>query len=256
MITLLREIRKKLITEGRLSKYLIYAIGEILLVVVGILIALAINNWNEDRKDRAVEVVILDDLLNEFESNYEEFKKVYKFKSETKEKWANYLPQISDSKSSIETRSLSRPNNGAITLNISNSVLNSVLTSGTLDIITYDSLKYLVSSWNDHLEAYKEIESRHINLVENNLRQYEIKNRIIKDYKGLQFSFDNPFFDSTTKQENLQRMIKMNEDLEYQNLLMLNFMWLHLINQRCEALDTRFKEIISALTNELKSKTK
>ena len=49
MITLFRRIRQKLIDSGSTSKYLLYALGEILLVVIGILIALQVNNWNEDR---------------------------------------------------------------------------------------------------------------------------------------------------------------------------------------------------------------
>ena len=50
MIKFFRRIRQKLLSENKLSKYLLYAIGEIILVVIGILIALQINNWNEDRK--------------------------------------------------------------------------------------------------------------------------------------------------------------------------------------------------------------
>lgn len=49
MIKFFRRIRQKLLAENKLSKYLIYAIGEIVLVVIGILIALQINNWNIDR---------------------------------------------------------------------------------------------------------------------------------------------------------------------------------------------------------------
>ena len=50
MITLLRRIRRSFIESGKARKYLLYAFGEIILVVAGILIALAINNWNEDNK--------------------------------------------------------------------------------------------------------------------------------------------------------------------------------------------------------------
>jgi hypothetical protein len=53
MLTLLRKIRRSLIESGSARKYLLYAIGEIALVVIGILIALQINNWNENlRNDR------------------------------------------------------------------------------------------------------------------------------------------------------------------------------------------------------------
>lgn len=60
-------------TTGKSGKYLKYAIGEIILVVIGILIALQINNWNERRKERAVEVNFLKnlraDLASEIENN-------------------------------------------------------------------------------------------------------------------------------------------------------------------------------------------
>ncbi|MFX0558589.1 DUF6090 family protein [Maribacter sp. CXY002] len=67
MIKFFRKIRQKLLSENKFSKYLVYAIGEIVLVVIGILIALQINDWNEHRKDKATEHTLLiamhDDLL-------------------------------------------------------------------------------------------------------------------------------------------------------------------------------------------------
>lgn len=50
MIKFFRKFRQQMITDHKTSKYLLYAIGEIVLVVIGILIALQINNWNENRK--------------------------------------------------------------------------------------------------------------------------------------------------------------------------------------------------------------
>ena len=59
MLKFFRKIRKQLLSENRFSKYLLYAMGEIFLVVVGILIALQINNWNENRKVKAFELEML-----------------------------------------------------------------------------------------------------------------------------------------------------------------------------------------------------
>ena len=69
MIRFLRKIRQKLLSENRLSKYLLYAIGEIILIVVGILIALSINNWNEVKKGRKLETKILNEILSNLESD-------------------------------------------------------------------------------------------------------------------------------------------------------------------------------------------
>ncbi len=62
MIKFFRRIRQKLLNERNLKEYLIYAIGEIFLVVVGILIALQINNWNEGRKRSRTEVKLLHNM--------------------------------------------------------------------------------------------------------------------------------------------------------------------------------------------------
>jgi hypothetical protein len=62
MIKFFRKIRQKLLTENKFSKYLLYAIGEIVLVVIGILIALSINNWNEAKKTKILEIVTLKEL--------------------------------------------------------------------------------------------------------------------------------------------------------------------------------------------------
>lgn len=52
MIKFFRQIRQKLLSENKLRKYLLYAVGEIVLVVIGILIALAVNNWNQEKKEQ------------------------------------------------------------------------------------------------------------------------------------------------------------------------------------------------------------
>ena len=62
MIKFFRKIRQNLIMENKTGKYFKYAIGEIFLVVIGILIALQINNWNEGRKSSQLELKILKDL--------------------------------------------------------------------------------------------------------------------------------------------------------------------------------------------------
>lgn len=56
MLKLFRKTRRLLLTQGRLGKYLAYAVGEIFLVVIGILLALQIDAWNQAYQDRSTEV--------------------------------------------------------------------------------------------------------------------------------------------------------------------------------------------------------
>ena len=66
---LFRKIRKKLLISGKIKNYVVYALGEILLIVIGVLIAWKINNLNELRKNRIVEVKIYQSLNEELNSN-------------------------------------------------------------------------------------------------------------------------------------------------------------------------------------------
>lgn len=72
MLKFFRQIRKSLINKSRLTKYSLYAIGEIFLVVIGILIALQINNWNSQRKDREKERSYIISLLVDLEEDKKE----------------------------------------------------------------------------------------------------------------------------------------------------------------------------------------
>ncbi|MDO1501189.1 DUF6090 family protein [Winogradskyella maritima] len=69
MIKFFRKIRYNLMEQNKTGKYFKYAIGEIILVVIGILIALQINNWNENRKSLINERVVLTKFLQDLESD-------------------------------------------------------------------------------------------------------------------------------------------------------------------------------------------
>jgi len=76
MIKFFRKIRQNLLMENKTGKYFKYAVGEIILVVIGILIALSINNWNENRKSAAQENLYLKRLLTENKEDINTFKNI------------------------------------------------------------------------------------------------------------------------------------------------------------------------------------
>mgnify|MGYP000754820746 CR=1 FL=1 len=94
MIKFFRKIRLNLINEGKTTQYLKYAIGEIVLVVVGILLALQINNWNELKKDKQLEKRYLKNLTEELKKVSKACRKLVKI--EDKEINA-ILDEIADS---------------------------------------------------------------------------------------------------------------------------------------------------------------
>ena len=71
MIKFFRKIRQNLLSEGKTGKYLKYAIGEIILVMVGILLALQVNNWNENRVLTKKEITNLKEIKKNLESDLE-----------------------------------------------------------------------------------------------------------------------------------------------------------------------------------------
>ncbi|MCO5726033.1 DUF6090 family protein [Robiginitalea marina] len=71
MLRFFRSLRQKLLAESRVSRYFAYAVGEIVLVMVGILLALQVNNWNEERKQRQVELKYFNNLKNDLNADLE-----------------------------------------------------------------------------------------------------------------------------------------------------------------------------------------
>lgn len=73
MLFFLRQVRRKLMNENKISTYLLYSVGEIILVVIGILIAVQIDGWNEDRQKRNEELDSYQDIIDDLKKDAERF---------------------------------------------------------------------------------------------------------------------------------------------------------------------------------------
>lgn len=150
MIKFFRKVRQKLISENNFRKYLIYAIGEILLVVIGILIALQINNWNESRKDRIAEQAILRQLKSEFNSNLKQLDEKIGIRSYMMNSAIQLLANI-DNPSIRNIDSIEMHLAKTIPYTTFDPILNDLATSGNLRLIKNDSLKALLSVWTSEI---------------------------------------------------------------------------------------------------------
>ncbi|AVI51132.1 hypothetical protein C5O00_08070 [Pukyongia salina] len=156
MIKFFRRIRQRLLSENKISKYLLYAIGEIVLVVIGILIALAINNSNQRRVIEEKEQVYLKGLKEEFETskakltvltdinrkNLREAKKLIGYASDN--------TKIPDEEMFSEI--LFNTFSPDISFNPNNSLLDEIINSGSLKDISNTRLRVRLTNWISTIE--------------------------------------------------------------------------------------------------------
>ena len=165
MIKLFRKIRQNLLMENKTGKYLKYAIGEIVLVMIGILLALQVNNWNEQRKALNQERQILTTLHKEFEENLQELKF-------DMTRIDNQIVSIQilfnlfgeeDLPREQYVDSLILNSFGHITWNPSSYMLNDLKNSGQLSRLSNTQLQSTLFKWERHYENLLEItEDDHI----------------------------------------------------------------------------------------------
>jgi len=142
---------------GKTSKYITYAIGEIILVVIGILIALYINNWNIENKNLVKEQVILSQLHEDYSDNLNQLEEKIQMRSKLIQSSINVLKQIDTS--DILQESLLMPE----LLNIVKDptfdpIENNIINSGDIKLIQNDSLKRLLSRWTSDVKQVQQLE--------------------------------------------------------------------------------------------------
>ena len=252
MLKFFRQVRQKLLKENRFSSYALYAIGEILLVVIGILIALQINNWNETRKDRNSELVALNELKNEFMTNRKSFAKQHEINTRSEQRWKKYLLTITDRKLPLSAKAIQRAPMQSTVSNISNSSFNAILSSGRIDNISNDSLKLLLLGWSDIFGDYREMEMAYTDLSRKEFFPYE--RSLIPTYSKGPFE-ELAFLNEIYSEEEINEFRKKaNTDMQYQNITIQIYNRLVFINNYGPVVKETIDEIIRLLEEEIASR--
>lgn len=184
-----------MIKNNRVSKYLIYAIGEIVLVVIGILIALQINNWNEARKQRAEEIQTLQNIRSDFKNTIAEFQENNIFRERILEATSTLYslihlqkPKLTKTQmDSLLATLLVNP-----TYNGQSETLNILFNSGKINIISNDSIKNALVIWPQQVEDITEDEIYSSNIlftqlhpiVKRHISLYDVNMQI--EFKGFE----------------------------------------------------------------------
>lgn len=189
MIKFFRNIRMKFLDQNKAGKYLLYAIGEILLVVLGILIALHINSWDQMNKNREREAFILKELHSEFLKNKEQFNRCMEAHKEAYEGCQEIVEQFPINIQRVNLDSLKRNLQKifrAFTFNPSNGTINSLINTSSFELISNQELRQLLISWEDVVDDYKEEENFAKEFVRDVLNPYTF------NYFDYDFDWSNP----------------------------------------------------------------
>ena len=150
MLKVFNQIRKDLIKRKKVEQYLLYALGEIILVVIGILIALWINNLNEERILRDRESRYLIGLRNEFQSNKHRLMALLE-QNQRNYEGAQKIVALIANKDIVEESEFSQVMYltfaGDIAFNANNSVLIEMINSGSLKDVRNISLRKQLTTW-------------------------------------------------------------------------------------------------------------
>ena len=165
MIKFFRKIRQKMLTENKLSKYLLYAIGEIVLVVIGILIALQLNNLNEIDKVKDTEILYINALHDEFSNNLKEVERVMKVNEKNLKIAHTLLGKMGSDNTDLTEKEFDslmyRTIMEEIQYRPSPGTLVELVNSGNLSIVSNRELRLKLASWDGILVSILFQEEEH-----------------------------------------------------------------------------------------------
>ena len=155
MIRLLRKIRQQLISEKNYGIYLLYAAGEILLVIMGILLALQIDGWNERKKDKSEEMKILYAFHEEFVHNKDDLIANITSSNEINSSCLLLLDLIGTNPGYLKQFNIDSIIGVAIVsfdYLPSEYVLADLLSTGKLELISSEKLRMLLFKWSHEMQ--------------------------------------------------------------------------------------------------------
>lgn len=256
-------MRQNLLAEGKTTKYFKYAIGEIILVVIGILIALQINTWNQNKQDRKHESEILNQLLQEYKSNLKQIDSKIALRKEVINSSLKLLESRNTNieKLNIDTinlfinRALYRP-----TFDPELGVSIELMNSGKLYLIANSSLRSKISSFSSSLLELKEEENILVNWTEERIFPFLIKHYqigrmnidFLDDYKTREAITQIQFSKEKSKKELFAKtdptpLLNHPDFEDYLSLIITNTIY---TNDQSNGVKNKIEDIISLIENE------
>ena len=246
--------------QNKTTKYFKYAIGEIVLVVIGILIALQINNWNESRKDRLLEHELLSQLQSEFKSNLDQLDQKIQLRDNMLSASLKLLDYI-DNPEKRQSDSILKYTGRTLTAPTFDPIVNDIISSGSIRLLQNTSLKEKLSRWTSEITQVTEEEQVWLNYRANRYKPTLLEHRFLRTVIAQYWKdglVDTFHLDKGSKTE--FNITKSKKEVDFSKLLdHSNFedhiaecaSFSKLINSQSYSLRNRITEILDLIEQEL-----
>lgn len=160
MLGLIKKIKLQSVLSGSIKKYLLYAIGEIILIVIGILVAFQIEKLTTASKNKVIEMQVLVDLKTEFELNMQRLEEATEVSSSIVLNSKKLLKECLKDSSHNDEMQITELIQSSIMhseqiFKNDNSVLTEIVSTGKQSLIRDKEIRTLISSWNNQIEIIK-----------------------------------------------------------------------------------------------------
>ena len=260
MFRIFRKFRQRFIANKNAHRYLLYALGEILLVVIGIVIALQIDNWNEWRQEREDEQIVLRQLRDDYRANLKQLEQKIRMR-EAIIASAHKMLKATDAPETTSRDSLIGYLAVIVLDPTFDPIENNLSASGALQLITNQKLKRMLSNWTSEIIAVRELEQNWAKIaigpLSDRIRGLGIY-RSISDYFINDLEADWAIDDSARLKKrdigparNLPSVAEIAADSDLEGLMSAAITYNATANLESQALHQRIEEILSLLDQEI-----
>ena len=249
MFSFLRKLRQRLLKENRFTRYLIYALGEMVLVVLGILIAVQIRDRNTNLKNKNTEKIYLQEMLEDFEANSRKSKETIGWIEEMVPALIVLMEQSALEKPNISVDSLNY-NFSYITdmptYNSTDRVFDNLIGSGDFKLIRSMELKNILAEYYKAIDLIDIVQSTHELELVTSFQPY-ILNYL--DYQAVNYSYNEDWEVPVSKEQN--KILDVVHDTKFRNIIMLKLTILSDLLGQNEGIEEMVNETIDILKEEL-----
>jgi hypothetical protein len=239
-------MRSALIPESRFGRYFFYALGEIVLVVIGILIALQVNNWNQEKKNLREGELIKENIHEEFVKNQELLKESQKLNDDALSACKILINLVGAEKPELAKFNLDSLFNSSLLaeayLPTSNS-LQDIMQSGRINLLNNAELKNTILSWNAALDIFKEYKEVQTNWQNNQYMTYLLS---VISYKQMEIYNQKSWSGMSRLTTNYYPVF---QDIKFENIVDNNLYLIEYLLKQLEKIE-KYQEKIIELTDE------